>query len=239
LYRGANYCASCHFDKVKDVTQKDLAGEILQGTVCQDCHMEPSTGSSTSKRGAMTRAIGRHWFRGVVVPGAIIKIKNSATNEERRATTNTAGRYTLSQLLPGKYELTAEMQGFRTYAQREVVLTAGQSAEISIGMQLGEVTQTVEIQGSILQVDSQTANREVTLDRDQVLDLPLNGGNRNPFNLIWTQAGVTAVRTGISTAPGDENQGRFAMNGGRDESVLLMIDGMPAISAPSPTLTSR
>jgi hypothetical protein len=76
LYRGANYCASCHFDKVKDVKQKDLAGEILQGTVCQDCHMEPSTGSSTSKRGAMTRAIGRHWFRGVVVSGTILKNRN-------------------------------------------------------------------------------------------------------------------------------------------------------------------
>jgi len=76
LFRGANYCASCHFDKVKDVMQKDLPGEILQGTICQDCHMEPSTGSSTSKRGAMTRAIGRHWFRGVVVSGTILKNRN-------------------------------------------------------------------------------------------------------------------------------------------------------------------
>lgn len=76
LYRGANYCASCHFDKVKDVTKKDLPGEILQGTVCQDCHMEPSTGSSTSRRGAMTRAIGRHWFRGVVIPGTLLKNRN-------------------------------------------------------------------------------------------------------------------------------------------------------------------
>jgi nitrate/TMAO reductase-like tetraheme cytochrome c subunit len=76
LYRGANYCASCHFDKVKDVTQKDLPGEILQGTICQDCHMEPSTGSSTSKRGAMTRSIGRHWFRGVVIPGTLLKNRN-------------------------------------------------------------------------------------------------------------------------------------------------------------------
>jgi hypothetical protein len=76
LYRGANFCASCHFDKVKDVTQKVLPGEILQGTVCQDCHMEPSTGSSTSKRGAMTRAIGRHWFRGVIIPGTLLKNRN-------------------------------------------------------------------------------------------------------------------------------------------------------------------
>lgn len=76
LFRGANFCASCHFDKVKDVTKKDLPGEILQGTICQDCHMEPSTGSSTSKRGAMTRAIGRHWFRGVVIPGTLLKNRN-------------------------------------------------------------------------------------------------------------------------------------------------------------------
>ncbi|TAJ07673.1 MAG: hypothetical protein EPO61_12420 [Nitrospirae bacterium] len=76
LYRGANYCASCHFDKVKDVTKRELPGEILQGTICQDCHMEPSTGSSTSKRGAMTRSIGRHWFRGVVIPGIMLKNRN-------------------------------------------------------------------------------------------------------------------------------------------------------------------
>jgi len=76
LFRGANYCASCHFDKVKDVTRRDLPGEILQGTTCQDCHMEPSTGSSTSKRGSMTRSIGRHWFRGVVIPGVMLKNRN-------------------------------------------------------------------------------------------------------------------------------------------------------------------
>lgn len=76
LFRGVNYCVSCHFDKVKDVSKRDLAGEILQGTVCQDCHMEPSTGSSTSKRGALTRSIGRHWFRGVVIPGIMLKNRN-------------------------------------------------------------------------------------------------------------------------------------------------------------------
>ena len=75
-YRAANYCAACHFDKVKDVTRPDLPGEILQGTVCQDCHMEPSTGSSTSRRGAMTRTISRHWFRGVVIPGIMLRNRN-------------------------------------------------------------------------------------------------------------------------------------------------------------------
>ncbi|MBK9309020.1 MAG: hypothetical protein IPM58_18440 [Nitrospira sp.] len=75
-FREVSFCASCHFDKVKDVGQKDLPGEILQGTVCQDCHMEPSTGSSTSRRGAMTRPIGRHWFRGVVGSGTLLRNRN-------------------------------------------------------------------------------------------------------------------------------------------------------------------
>ena len=76
IYKGANYCASCHFSKVKDVTRADLPGEILKGTICQDCHMEPSTGSSTSKRGALTRPIGRHWFQGIVIPGIMLSNRN-------------------------------------------------------------------------------------------------------------------------------------------------------------------
>ena len=76
LYRGAQYCASCHFSKVKDVTRADLPGQILKGTTCQDCHMERSTGSSTSKRGALTRPIGRHWFQGIVIPGIMLSNRN-------------------------------------------------------------------------------------------------------------------------------------------------------------------
>src|SRR5881396_2228439 len=53
LYKGANFC-----------------------TACQSCHMEQSTGSSTSKRGAMTREIGRHYFRGIVIPGLMLKNRN-------------------------------------------------------------------------------------------------------------------------------------------------------------------
>lgn len=76
IYRGANYCASCHFGKVKDVTRADIPGEILKGTICQDCHMERSTGSSTSQRGALTRPIGRHWFQGIVIPGIMLSNRN-------------------------------------------------------------------------------------------------------------------------------------------------------------------
>lgn len=76
VYQGAQFCASCHFSKVKDVTKAELPGQILQGTICQDCHMERSTGSSTSKRGSLTRPIGRHWFQGIVIPGIMLSNRN-------------------------------------------------------------------------------------------------------------------------------------------------------------------
>lgn len=76
VYKGAQFCASCHFSKVKDVTKADLPGQILKGTICQDCHMERSTGSSTSKRGSLTRPIGRHWFQGIVIPGIMLSNRN-------------------------------------------------------------------------------------------------------------------------------------------------------------------
>ena len=76
VFRGAHYCASCHFGKVKDVMRDDIPGQILKGTICQDCHMEQSTGSSTSQRGALTRPIGRHWFQGIVIPGIMLSNRN-------------------------------------------------------------------------------------------------------------------------------------------------------------------
>jgi len=76
VYEGANYCAACHFSKVKDVTQSHLNGVILKDLVCQDCHMEQSTGSSTNKYGSLSRPIGRHWFQGLVTPGLMLSNRN-------------------------------------------------------------------------------------------------------------------------------------------------------------------
>jgi hypothetical protein len=66
----------------------------------------------------------------------------------------------------------------------------------------------------------------VTLSSQQVLDLPVNA--RNPFVLVHVNAGVIAVRTGISQATQDQNHNRFSMNGGRGQAGLTMIDGVPS-----------
>ena len=59
------------------------------------------------------------------IPGATVRLKNLATNEERQTTTGPTGRYTLSQLLPGTYDLSAEMRGFKVFVNHDVQLRRG------------------------------------------------------------------------------------------------------------------
>ena len=162
------------------------------------------------------------------MPQVTVKVRNVANNDTRQTVTNADGRYTFSQIPPGSYELTAESAGFKTYVRRGITLLANQSGEADIAMQLGEVTQQVEVSAAVAQVDTQTANQSVDMGTHTVEELPAN--MRNPFVLVQATAGVVSVRTGISTAAQDQNQNRFAMNGGRDESGLILEDGVPSTS---------
>jgi hypothetical protein len=160
------------------------------------------------------------------IPGATVKIRNTATNDSRQAQTGPEGRYVFSQLAPGTYEVTAEAAGFKTLLRPGIALAVNQTAELNLPMQVGEVTQTIEVSEGAPILDTQTANRSVTLGSQQILDLPVNA--RNPFVLVHVNAGVIAVRTGISQATQDQNHNRFSMNGGRGQAGLTLIDGVPS-----------
>jgi len=160
------------------------------------------------------------------VPNATVRARNESTNDARTATTTGEGLYVFSQLPPGSYEVTVEMQGFRKSVQTGAALRVNQTLELNVVLQLGEVSQVVEVSAGVTLLDTQSANRSVTLDKQAVLDLPVNA--RNPFQLVHVNAGVIAVRTGISQATQDQNHNRFSMNGGRGQAGLTLIDGVPA-----------
>jgi hypothetical protein len=160
------------------------------------------------------------------VPRAVVNLKNTATGEPRRAVSAEDGRYTFSLLLPGTYELTVEAPGFKKFVAPSIPLLASQVAEVNISLQLGDVSQSVEVEAAAAAVDTQTANKNVTLTQRMVAELPVN--SRIPFVQVHATAGVAAVRTGVSTSTADQNHDRFALNGGRDEGSAILIDGVPA-----------
>jgi hypothetical protein len=85
---------------------------------------------------------------GGAIPAVTVTLKNTATNDVRQTQTGAEGRYTFSQLPPATYELSAELKGFKTFVQKEIILRANQSGEVSFSMQIGEVTESVEVAGS-------------------------------------------------------------------------------------------
>ncbi len=163
-----------------------------------------------------------------VIAAASVKLINTATREARQTTTGATGRYVFSQLLPGAYTITVEMAGFKTTTQNDITLRANQAGEVNVQMTLGQVSESVEVAATVIQLDTQSANQSYTLDRDQILKLPAS--TRNPFVAVHAMAGVTSMSVGQSNNAADQNQARFAFNGGRDMSGLVLIDGVPATS---------
>ena len=160
------------------------------------------------------------------VPGASVRIRNIDTNDSRQSISSSDGRYIFSQIPPGSYTLQVEAKGFKLFSSSAFNLRSSQSAEINAALVLGQINETVEVQAVATQLDTQTANQSFTLERKQMLALPAS--TRNPFVAVHAMAGVTSMSVAQSNAPADQNVARFAFNGGRDMSGLVLIDGIPA-----------
>ncbi len=165
---------------------------------------------------------------GAVIPGAELTLTNTATGETRSLKANSEGRFTFTQLHPSSYTLRVAQTGFREYLRSGIQLLANQTVEANVSMTAGIASETIEVSAGGQVIDTQTANQSVTLDTREVRELPVVA--RNPFALFHTQAGAVAPRTGVSGSTTDQNHNRFSINGGRDESVRILIDGIPVVA---------
>jgi len=160
---------------------------------------------------------------GAVISGAKVEIRNMGTNDVRSVITDASGLYTVNQLLPGKYQLSVTTPGYKNFVENDITLEGGQRAEHNSQLQVGSVEQVVEVTASQIAVDTQTANREVTIESEQIEQMPTS--LRNPLYVVQSTAGVVSVRTGLGAYMTDQNQNRFSLNGGRDESTSVLVDG--------------
>jgi hypothetical protein len=165
---------------------------------------------------------------GGVISGAKVEIRNTGTNELRVMTSDANGLFTAEQLPPGQYQLTVTAAGFKAFVKNGIVLVGSQRAEHDAQLQIGSTGDSIEVSAGAIAVDTQTANREVTISEEQVQGLPT--GFRNPLWLVQSTAGVVSVRTALSPYTTDQNQNRFALNGGRDESSAIQVDGASIVA---------
>ncbi len=164
---------------------------------------------------------------GAVVPGAKIVVKSDATGEAHAVTADTSGHYTVPNLLPGLYTLTAEAPGFKQFISKQNRLEANSTIELDGNLQVGQTSETVEVSATaeVLQTESGAVQAEV--NGKQIEDQELNG--RSPIYSAQLLPGVRSGGTlgdfngtGLSGNP-------FAVNGTRSQDTLVTVDGAPAM----------
>ena len=165
---------------------------------------------------------------GSSISGAEVHLLNSNTGDSRTGKSDETGRFNFSQLAPGQYELNVTIAGFKKFVTSGITLNANQTAQYDARMDVGENSQSVEVTASVVGIDAQTANKNVTFNTHDMVELPQS--LRSPLLFVHATAGVNAVRQGIQPYMTDQNTNRFALNGGRDESSAILVDGVPIMA---------
>jgi carboxypeptidase family protein/TonB-dependent receptor-like protein len=119
---------------------------------------------------------------GAVVPGALVTLTNLGTTEKRTQPAGMDGLYSFVNLTPGEYRIDVEKTGFKHFDREPIVVEVQQTARIDVALQLGQVTQTVEVTAQTPLLETSTADLGQVIETRQVNELPLNG--RNPMNLV-------------------------------------------------------
>jgi len=156
---------------------------------------------------------------GAVIPDVSIAVINIAQGFQRSTTTSGEGAFVVPLLPPGHYTVKAEHNGFTPTEVRDVVLNVNDQVAMKIHMNVGTVSQTVQIvEGSSLINESPAVGTVV--DRQFVANLPLNG--RSFQSLITLTPGVVLSKTDVN------NQGQFSVNGQRADANYFTVDGVSA-----------
>ncbi|HVF29333.1 MAG TPA: TonB-dependent receptor [Pyrinomonadaceae bacterium] len=158
--------------------------------------------------------------QGNVVPGAKVTAKNRATSSERTAVTNSDGDYTITELAPGRYDITAEAPSFSRALVEDLELNVGSRQTINIDLKPGNVTETVTVTADVPLVETTKSEIGHTVTPTEIQNLPL---------LNRTFAGLTIVapeaRPVGNFDPTKTRIGNVAFNGGDGRSVNVNVDG--------------
>jgi len=157
---------------------------------------------------------------GAVVPSAQLTLVNEATGVARQATADPAGRFDFIRLPVGNYLLAATVTGFKRSEMRSVNLTAEQTLQLNLVLELGEVTQSVDISDSYTALETANATLRSVVRRELIEDLPLNG--RNALQLQTLLPG--AVRHAGARASFSQEDG-VSVNGSRGNDNNTLVDG--------------
>ena len=164
---------------------------------------------------------------GAVIPGASVTLTNLGTGEQRAQETEVAGLYRFVNLIPGQYRLEARSEGFKQFAQEPISVEVEASIRIDPILEIGEVTEVVEVVSDTPLLQSQTSSLGQVVESRKVTETPLNG--RNVLNLVALAPGVVPQGQSMQSPTGVNifAWGNYQIGGGQSNQSATTLDGAP------------
>src|ERR1700737_2146215 len=156
---------------------------------------------------------------GAVLPKVLVKALNIETKVPRVTVSWDEGTYEILLLPPGRYELSAELDRFKRYVRRPITVEVNQESRVDVKLEIGVVSQTLEVNAEGIQVQSTTATLGKVMSAKLIEDLPLNGRNFSDLGLL--QTGVAPIQPGRGFT-----QNAYNVNGARDTMNNFRLDGV-------------
>ena len=147
---------------------------------------------------------------GGVLSGATVTVTHLATGQIRTTHTNDQGEFNAQFMPLGTYSVAVTAPGFQTKVLSGITLQVDQTANLTIKLEIGSVSQTVEVTSAAPLVDTTTSSLGQVIDNHEVLSMPLNG--RNPFALGLLVGGTAPVAGVASNLPFVGGGGQFTSN---------------------------
>ncbi len=152
------------------------------------------------------------------VPGVTVTVRNQDTGVFRETVSNPDGTYFVSGVIPGVYEVTAELQGFKKAQQRGVRLEVGKTATLDLTLQLGSLEETVTVTAESALVDVTSKEVGGSVSARELVELP--SVNRNFVGFVGLLPGVIPS---ISTESFGSDS--ITVNGQDPRNNNYMLDG--------------
>jgi hypothetical protein len=142
-----------------------------------------------SIRGRITDATGG------AIPGASVTLTNALTNVSIQSSSNEEGLYTFPRVVPGRYSLEVQKEGFQRALREGLIVEVNESAAADIQLEIGSMSSVVAVEASLPVVQSQSVEISGVVTERKVKELPLNGRNFQALVLLAPGVGGSSGST--------------------------------------------
>ncbi|HTX33554.1 MAG TPA: TonB-dependent receptor [Bryobacteraceae bacterium] len=159
------------------------------------------------------------------IPKASVTLTNLDTGIQAKTTTDENGNYDFFNVKAGRYSVVVEHPGFEKFTTPDVQVTVNARQRVDVSMQVGAVTESVEVKGAAAPLETDTSEHGQVVNTTAIEELPLNGRNYADLALLSTNTVKSPISATFS-ASGTPREAAFNVNGMRSTYNNFLLDGM-------------